>query len=63
MNVIKILTLIMLFCASVFLLYWVFRPGTKEKYSKFSEIPLKREMKDVSNPKSEKGDKSERSKE
>jgi hypothetical protein len=53
----------MLFCASVFLLYWVFRPGTKEKYSKFSEIPLKREMKDVSNPKSEKGDKSERSKE
>ncbi len=48
MALIKIITLIMLFCASIFLLYWVFRPGTKEKYKKYSEIPLKKEMKDVS---------------
>lgn len=62
MMYVKILTLVLLFTASIFLLYWVFRPGTKEKYTKFSEIPFKREMKDVSNHKVKKGKNSEKPK-
>ena len=55
MALVKIMTLIILFSASIFLLYWVFRPGTKEKYAKYSEIPLKRDMKVVSKEAIKKG--------
>lgn len=62
MALVKIITLVMLFSASIFLLYWVFRPGTKEKYAKYSKIPLEREMKDVSNQGVKKGKSSGRKK-
>jgi cbb3-type cytochrome oxidase subunit 3 len=40
---IKISTLIMLMVASVLLVGWLYRPGSKTKYLKFSKIALKDE--------------------
>lgn len=48
---IKIATLVILFCASILLLVWVFRPGSKKEYDEISKIPLqddKENIKDVS---------------
>lgn len=40
MNYITIVTLLILFAASIFLVFWVFRPGSKEQYDEISMIPL-----------------------
>lgn len=40
MNLIKIITLVILFIASLILLVWIYRPGSSENYQKASEIPL-----------------------
>lgn len=40
MNILTTITLLILFAASIFLLVWVFRPGSKAQYDKISQIPL-----------------------
>lgn len=45
MDYIKIITLVILFISSLFLLYWVYRPGSKEKYDEYGQIPLKSDAK------------------
>lgn len=40
MNFITIVTLLILFAASIFLVFWVFRPGSKKQYDEISMIPL-----------------------
>ncbi|MDF3047395.1 MAG: Cbb3-type cytochrome oxidase component FixQ [Candidatus Midichloriaceae bacterium] len=53
MALIKIITLVMLFFASLLMIYWLFRPGAKERYDEYGRIPIentpqKRNLKDVS---------------
>ncbi|MFN5382765.1 MAG: cbb3-type cytochrome oxidase subunit 3 [Alphaproteobacteria bacterium] len=50
----KIGTLVILFIASILLLIWVFRPGSKKEYDRVSRLPLEDDdMKDVSPKKKE----------
>lgn len=45
----KIGTLVILFIASILLLIWVFRPGSKKEYDRVSRLPLEDDnIKDVS---------------
>lgn len=41
---IKIGTLILLVVMSAFIVFWIFRPGTKKRYKQFSEIPLRNDF-------------------
>ncbi|MFI4983681.1 MAG: cbb3-type cytochrome c oxidase subunit 3 [Rickettsiales bacterium] len=41
---IKIATLILLWTMSIFIVVWIFRPGTAKRYEKFSKIPLKDDL-------------------
>lgn len=41
---IKIGTLLLLVAACIFVVFWVFRPGTKRRYKEFSRIPLKNDF-------------------
>ncbi|MFI4955385.1 MAG: cbb3-type cytochrome oxidase subunit 3 [Gammaproteobacteria bacterium] len=40
----KIAILLLLFTASIFIVFWVFRPGTTKRYKEFSKIPLKNDF-------------------
>lgn len=40
---IKILGLLLLICCFVAVIYWLYRPNSKELYEKLSKIPLKKE--------------------
>jgi cbb3-type cytochrome oxidase subunit 3 len=40
MEYLKIMTVVTLFVASIIMLFWVFRPGSKKFYDSCSLIPL-----------------------
>ncbi|MCE2991418.1 MAG: cbb3-type cytochrome c oxidase subunit 3 [Candidatus Jidaibacter sp.] len=53
MALVKIITLVILFFASILMIYWLFRPGAKERYDAYGRIPIKnsakkQNLKDVS---------------
>lgn len=40
MAIIRVVTLLLVCLASLLLVVWIFRPGAKSKYDKYSKIPL-----------------------